>query len=169
MVEQPDQTKPFVVPGHAAFVQKMMMMMQLLPLTMVVSLILLVYNQLFGFKTVHCSKVGQSLVFPPASRLLTCVRSRDFSSTPLDHYLILGQQVVFQPLELQKVPISPQRLSSLSYQQVNYQRTWALNRVKLTTDPAASSTPIQMFFVLPGLTYMTTYHKDQVLPGLLET
>ena len=27
--------------------------------------------------------------------------------TPLDHYLTLGQQVVFQSLELQEVPISP--------------------------------------------------------------
>ena len=36
--------------------------------------------------------------------------------TPLDHYLTLGQQVVFQSLELQEVPISPQRLSSRSCQ-----------------------------------------------------
>ena len=45
-------------------------------------------------------------MFPLASRLLTHGRSRDFFSTPLDHYLTLGQQVVFQSLELQEVPIS---------------------------------------------------------------
>ena len=53
------------------------------------------------------------------SGLLTHGRSKDFFGTPLDHYLTLGQQVVFQSLELQGVPISPQRLSSRSYQQVN--------------------------------------------------
>ena len=40
---------------------------------------------------------------------------------------------------------------------------------KLTTKPATSSTSIQMLFVFPGLTYMTTDQKDQSFPGLLET
>ena len=40
---------------------------------------------------------------------------RDFSSTPLDHYLTLGQKAVFQSLELQEVPMSLQRLSSYLY------------------------------------------------------
>ena len=75
-------------------------------------------------------EVGESPVFPLASRLLTHGRSRDCPSTPLDHYLTLGQQVVFQSLELKEVPISPQRLSSCSCQQVNHQReTQALTQV----------------------------------------
>ena len=62
----------------------------------------------------------RSGVIPSVS---TCLRAFDpwevleiFFSTPLDHYLTLGQQVVFQLLELQEMPISPQRLSSRSYQ-----------------------------------------------------
>ena len=82
---------------------------------------------------VHCSEVGWSSVFPLASRVLTHRRSRDFSSISLDHDLSHGQQVVFQSLELQEVPISPQRLSSCFYQQVNHRKTWALTQVKLTT------------------------------------
>ena len=66
--------------------------------------------------SVSVLEVGQSPVFPLASGLLTHGRSRDFFCTPLGHYLTLGQQVVFQSLELQEVPISPQRLSSRSCQ-----------------------------------------------------
>ena len=95
-------------------------------------------------------------------------RFRDFFNTPLDHYLTLGQQVVFQSLKLQEVPISPQRLSSRSYQQVNHQKSWGLTWVKLTTEPATNSTPIQMLFVFPGLTYVTTNHKDQSRPACLK-
>ena len=65
---------------------------------------------------VHCSEVGWSSVSPLASRVLTHRRSWDFSSIPLDRDLSHGQQVVFQSLELQEVPISPQRLSSRSCQ-----------------------------------------------------
>ena len=66
-------------------------------------------------------------VFPLASGLLT-YGSRDLFSNPLDHYLTLGQQVMSWLLELQEVPISPQRLSSCSYQQANHQKTGALHR-----------------------------------------
>ena len=62
------------------------------------------------------------------------------NDSPLDRYLILGQQVVFWSLELQEVPISTQRLSSCPYQQDNHQKTWAFTRVKLTTELATSST-----------------------------
>ena len=48
----------------------------------------------------HCFQVGFQ-VFPLASGLLAHGRSRDFFSTPLDHYFTLGQQL----LELQEVPI----------------------------------------------------------------
>ena len=99
-------------------------------------------------------------MFPLASRLLTHGRSRDFFSSPLDHYLILGQQVVFQSLELQEVRISPQRLSSRSYQQVNASKNLGSHPSK--AEPATSSTPIQMLFVFPGLTYMTTDQKRVV-------
>ena len=61
-------------------------------------------------------------------------RSRDFSGTPLDHCLTLGQQVMFLSLELQEVPVFPQRLSSHSYQQADHWRTkWALTWIKLIT------------------------------------
>ena len=100
-------------------------------------------------------------MFPFASRLLTHERSRDFFIAPLDHYLTPGQQVAFQSLELQEVPISPLRLPLMINHQVNHQRTWTFARVKLTTEPVTSSTSIQMLFVFPGLTYMTTPHDNQ--------
>ena len=89
----------------------------------------------------------------------------DFFSTPLDHHLNLGQQVVFQSLELQEVPISLQRLLSHSYQRVNLQKAEAVTQTKLTTEPATSSTPILRLFVFPGLTYLTTDQKDLTWPG----
>ena len=67
----------------------------------------------------------------------------------LDHFLILAQQVVFQLLELQEVPISPHRLPSHSYKQVTHQRTWALTQVKLTTEPKTSSPSIQEALCIP--------------------
>ena len=89
-------------------------------------------------------------MFPLASGLLTHGRSRDFPCTPLDHYLTLGQQVVFQSLELQEVPISPQRLSSSSFASKLIIRGPRLSpQVKLTPEPAKCNTPIQMLFVFP--------------------
>ena len=84
----------------------------------------------YSFKSIIESEAKDWWTFLPTwklsvSRAFICVhgRSRDFFSTPLDHYLTLGQQVVFQSLKLQEVPIFPQRLMSRFYQQVNHQRT----------------------------------------------
>ena len=83
-------------------------------------------------------------------------------STPLDHYLTHGQQVVFQSLELQEVPISPQKLSSRSYQQ-------NLGSHLSKADHRVRNKQRKKFFVFPGLTYMTTNQEYLSLPGLLET
>ena len=120
---------------------------------------------------VHCS-LFRSWVILSVS---TCPQGfdpwevKDFSSIALDHYLTLFQQVVFQLLELQEVPISPTKVVIQRYQQVNHQKTWALTQVKLTTEPATCSTSFQMLFVFPGLTYMTSYQKDHPFHGLIET